>query len=181
MENDKIWQELREKLPYDNSENDVALRQKYWSAIDVNNNGYLSLAELDKGMRDVVQIPILFDTKPVIMRAYQSAKNKLKAKSKVGDDYVSRAEFKFFLQYLRQYYEYWVAFDRIDTNDDRRVSKDEFEKAVPIMNKWGLNIKDAGASFKEADKDGKGMILFIEFCDWAIRKNLDLEDDDDAL
>jgi cytochrome c oxidase subunit 3 len=26
-----------------------------------------------------------------------------------------------------------------------------------------------------------GMILFIEFCDWAIKKSLDLEDDDDAL
>jgi hypothetical protein len=25
------------------------------------------------------------------------------------------------------------------------------------------------------------MILFIEFCNWAIRKNLDLEDDDNAL
>lgn len=44
MENDKIWQELREKLPYGNSEQDVALRKKHWSAIDVNNNGYLSLA-----------------------------------------------------------------------------------------------------------------------------------------
>lgn len=99
-------------------------------------------------MRDVVQIPILFDTKPVIMRAYQSAKNKLKAKSKVGDDYVSQAEFKYFLQYLRQYYEYWVAFDRIDTNDDRRVSKDEFEKAVNIMNKWGLKITNPAVSFK---------------------------------
>lgn len=48
------------------------------------------------------------------------------------------------------------------------------------MNKWGLKIENAEASFKQADKDGKGMILFIEFCDWAIKKNLDLEDDDDA-
>jgi hypothetical protein len=149
--------------------------------MDVNSNGYLSLAELDKGMRDVVRIPILFDTKPVIMRAYQSAKNKLKSKNTHGDDYVSKAEFRFFLQYLRQYYEYWVAFDRIDTNDDRRVSKDEFEKAVPIMSKWGIKITNPTQSFKEADRDGQGMILFIEFCDWAIKKNLDLEDDDDAL
>jgi len=26
--------------------------------------------------------------------------------------------------------------------------------------------------------DGKGMVLFSEFCDWAIKKSLDLEDDD---
>jgi hypothetical protein len=49
------------------------------------------------------------------------------------------------------------------------------------MQKWGIKINDPKQSFKEADSDGKGMILFIEFCDWAIRKNLDLEDDDDLV
>ena len=71
----------------------------------------------------MLNLPKIFDLKPVIMRAYQAAKNKLKAKSKVGDDYVSKAEFRYFLQYLRQYYEYWLAFDKIDSNDDRRISK----------------------------------------------------------
>jgi hypothetical protein len=33
--------------------------------------------------------------------------------------------------------------------------------------------------WREADKDGHGMILFIEFVNWAILKNLDLPDDDD--
>ena len=126
MESDKIWEELREKLPYGASEEDTAKRNKMWGSVDVNSNGYLSLAELDKGMRDVIKIPVIFDLKPVIMRAYQTAKNKLKSNNSHGDDYISRAEFKFFLQYIRQYYEYWVGFDRIDTNDDRRVSKDEF-------------------------------------------------------
>jgi hypothetical protein len=36
----------------------------------MNGNGYLSLAEVDKGMRDVVQLPILFQLKPVLMRAF---------------------------------------------------------------------------------------------------------------
>ena len=75
-------------------------------------------------MRDVVGIPILFNLKPVLMRAFQSAKNKLPAKNKHGDDYVSRAQFRYVLMYLRQYYEYWVAFDEIDKNDDRRISLD---------------------------------------------------------
>jgi hypothetical protein len=29
----------------------------------------------------------------------------------------------------------------------------------------------------EADADGMGMILFNEFCSWAIKKQLDLNDD----
>jgi hypothetical protein len=59
--------------------------------MDVNNNGYLSLAEIDKGMRDVVALPKLFDRKPVIMRAYQAAKKAIKSKNSHGDDYVSKA------------------------------------------------------------------------------------------
>ena len=40
----------------------------------MNGNGYISLAEIDKGMRDVVVLPNLFAAKPVIMRAFMAAK-----------------------------------------------------------------------------------------------------------
>jgi hypothetical protein len=52
----------------------------------------------------VIHLPILFDLKPVLMRAFQAAKNKLPAKNIHGSDYVSRAEFRYLLMYLRQYY-----------------------------------------------------------------------------
>lgn len=84
-------------------------------------------------MRDVAQFPEMYGLKPVLMRAFQSAKTKLKSKNEHGDDYVSRAEFRYLLMYLRQYFEYWVAFDKIDTDDDRRISIDEFTKAKDIM------------------------------------------------
>jgi Ca2+-binding EF-hand superfamily protein len=123
----------------------------------------------------------VFELKPVIMRAYMAARDKLKSKNSHGDDYVSKGEFKYLLKYLRQYYEYFLAFDKVDTDDDRRIDKDEFAKAVPIMKNWGIEINDVDETFKEVDSDGHGKILFKEFSDWAIRKNLDLEDDDDAL
>lgn len=145
----------------------------------MNGNGYLSLAEVDKGMRDVVQLPILFQLKPVLMRAFQAAKTKVKAKTKYGDDYVTKGEYRFLLKYLRQYYEYWVAFDRIDTNDDRRVSYEEFMQAIPELERWNIDMSDPRAQWRQCDQDGGGMVLFIEFCDWAIKKNLDLDDDDD--
>lgn len=56
------------------------------------------------------------------MRAFQVAKNKLKTTNPHGDDYVSKAEFKYLLLYLKQYYEYWTAFSAIDTSHDRRIS-----------------------------------------------------------
>ena len=55
-------------------------------------------------MRDVLQLPELFQLKPVLMRAYQASKAKLKSNNEYGDDYVSRAEFRYLLKYLRQYY-----------------------------------------------------------------------------
>ena len=152
-----------------------------WKYFDVNGNGIVSLAEVDKAMRDVVKLPLLFNLKPVLMRAFTAAKNKVKSKQLHGDDYVSRGEFRFLLKFIRQYYEYWVAFDRIDSNDDRRVTLAEFKLAKPELEKWGIDMSNPEKMFREADRDGGGMILFIEFCDWAIRKNLDLDDDDDAL
>lgn len=44
MEQDPIWAELKEKLPYSTSEEDTKRRQKIWDSFDVNGNGYLSLA-----------------------------------------------------------------------------------------------------------------------------------------
>ncbi len=49
-----IWEELREKLPWHLNEEEKQMRIKIWNSIDVNNNGILSLAEVHKGMRDVV-------------------------------------------------------------------------------------------------------------------------------
>ncbi len=145
----------------------------------MNGNGILSLAEVDKAMRDVVRLPTLFALKPVLMRAFQAAKVKVKSTKSYGDDYVSKAEFRWLLKFLRQYYELWVAFDRIDTDDDRRVSHSEFLVAVPLLQKWGIDVSNPEKLWREADRDGGGQVLFIEFCDWAIKKNLDLDDDDD--
>ena len=179
MSNDALWEELREKLPWHRTEEQRQLRIQQWKGIDVNGNGYLSLAEIDKGMRDVVQLPQLFETKPVLMRAFMAAKNKVKSKSQYGDDYVTKGEYRWLLQYMRMYFEYWVAFDAIDTDDDRRIGMDEFAQGVEQMSKWGIDMSDPAAQWAECDSNGGGKILFDEFCEWAIKKSLDLEDDDD--
>ena len=176
MSDEQILAELDEKLPYSDSEEDVAKRANYWSSIDVNGNRYISLAETDKGLRDVIRIPELFDTKPVIIRAFNAAKTALKASSKYGDDYVSKAEFKYLLRYLRQYYEYWLMFDKIDTSEDRRVSPKEFGAAVPLLKKWGVDAGDPEAVFAEIDANNGGFVLFYEFCEWAIRKSVSIDD-----
>jgi hypothetical protein len=174
-----IWKELAEKLPWRKTEKERQLRIKQWRYVDMNNNGFLSLAEVDKGMRDAIKLPILFNLKPVLMRAFQAAKNKVKSKSKHGKDFIEKAEWRFFLKYLRQYYEYWVAFDRINQDDDRRLSYEEFVNAAPIIGKWGIDMRNPEAQWRKCDSNGAGMVLFDEFCNWAIKNGLDLDDDDD--
>jgi len=144
----------------------------------MNGNGYLSLAEVDKGMRDVIQLPELFDLKPVMLRAFNAAKAKVPGSSKYADDYVTKSEYRWLLKYLRIYYEYWVAFDRIDAGGDRRVDYSEFLAAKTRLETWGINMSNPDASWKECDKNGGGQVLFDEFSEWAIKKGLDLEDDD---
>ena len=65
------WAEISAKLPC--KKKDPAEKQarlKLWNSMDNNGNGYLSLAEIDKGVRDVLKCDSLFDAKPAIMRAF---------------------------------------------------------------------------------------------------------------
>lgn len=74
--------------------------------MDMNGNGLLSLAEIDKGIRDTIKVEQLFDAKPAIIRAFMFAKDyspasKRSKKNKHADDYIEKNEFRVFLVALR--------------------------------------------------------------------------------
>ena len=48
------WETINEQLVYDHSEESHARRREIWNGMNVNGNQYLSLAEVDKGIRDVI-------------------------------------------------------------------------------------------------------------------------------
>jgi Ca2+-binding EF-hand superfamily protein len=176
------WALMRQKMPMEKTEEAKKHRMQLFKQFDPNNNGYLSLAEVDKGCRDVLGLYDVFDAKKVIMRAFQAAKGANDSKNKKGSkggDYVEKCEFRLLFVYLRQYFEIWQMFDEVDTSDDWRVSYDEFLAALPKIQSWGVKVSNPEAEFKAIDKNGGGIILFDEFADWALKKQLDLEDDDD--
>ena len=76
------------------------------------------------------------------MRAYQAAKGKIKAAHTFGDDYVSKAEFRYLLIYLKQYYSLWLTFETMETTGDRRISKQEFVNGKTTVEQWGIKIKN---------------------------------------
>jgi len=57
-------------LPTDKSGAEFEQRSSLFKQFDPNSNGYLSLAEVDKGIRDILRIEELYDCKPAIMRAF---------------------------------------------------------------------------------------------------------------
>ena len=173
------WDSLLSKLPIKNNKEEREKRRQMWKAMDMNGNGFVSLAEFDRGIRDILNLPEIFKIKKVIIRAYQAAKNKYKGKSKYSDDYLEWMEFRISLVYLRQYFEYYVMFCRTDTSGDHKINFEEFKNAIPSLEKWGVKINDPKKEFDSIDTNHGGSIMFDEFCQYAIQKNLDLEDDDD--
>ena len=47
------WETINEQLVYDHSEESHARRREIWNAMNCNDNKYLCLAEVDRGIRDV--------------------------------------------------------------------------------------------------------------------------------
>lgn len=174
---EQVFKELSAKLPFGASEADRDARKKLWSLFDVNGNNLLSLAEVDKGVKEM-NLPALFDLKPVLMRAFTAARSKGPKTTSNADDYVSPGEFRYLLAFLRQYYELWLMFDAVDADDDRRISKAEFEAAKDKLVKWGMAA--SGDHWAAIDANGGGVVLFDEFCEWAIKQKLDHDQDDDA-
>jgi Ca2+-binding EF-hand superfamily protein len=116
--------------------------------------------------------------KSVLMRAFQAAngiaQENGKNRSQHGFDYIEFCEFRLFLVYLQQYLELWKIFDDVDSGDDRRISLEEFQKALPKLAEWGIQVEDASGEFNKIDVNGGGQILFQEFTDWGLKKSLAL-------
>ena len=177
--------QIREKLPSGRTESDRLRRDTLFNEFDVNGNGYLSLADIDKGCRDVLGLhDTLFTSKKVLMRAYHASKSiaSSNGSGSSNDDYVERSEFRLLLEYLAQYYELWHLFKQTDTSVDTRISLEEFTGMIHELSSsssaWGLSNCDPGTVFTSIDTNGGGYILFDEFSNWALMKKLSAEESD---
>ena len=65
-------------------------------------------------------------------------------------------------------------FELIDSSHDRRVTVDEFQLALPKLEKFGVHISDPVAEFNKIDSNHGGFVLFDEFCHYCIVKHLHL-------
>jgi len=168
------WERVRELLPVKKDDENKEKRKKLFDQFDPNGNGKLSLAEIDSACQKILELERFTNNlQPILIRAYNAAKT-LQKKEK-DDEFVEFIEFRMLLCYIYHYFELMVMFDEIDASDDRRVTIEEFKKAVPLVEKWGLKVSDPEATFKKMDSNGGGVVLFEEFCDFGTKQKLNAD------
>ena len=173
------WDELKKKLPVQKTKKEREERLALWNQINEYGNGYISFKRLNVQLEKYLDLPNVVKNKGPIKLAFDSACNKYAKKGmKAEDNLLEWMEFRIFLVYLRQYFEYWAMFERMDKSGDHQINLEEFKKAVPQMESWGVKISDPDSTFKEIDQNNEGAISFEQFCKYAIQKSLDLEEDD---
>ena len=173
------WDELIKKLPTQKTAGDKKKRLALWKQINEYGNGYVSFKRLNIQLEKYLKLPNVVKNKGPVKLAFNAAcaKNSTKGRE-IDDSLLEWLEFRAFLIYLRQYFEYWVMFEKVDKSGDHKINLDELKKALPLMEKWGVKIDEPEKEFQKIDTNGEGSVSFEEFCQYAIKKSLDLEDDD---
>ena len=159
--------------------------------MDVNGNGMISLAELDKAIIENLGLGDVFPKK-VLLRAFFAANAVAPRNGTLTDDMVTLSEFRILLCALKRYLECFEVFDAVDRliERDGRIDTAEAEKAVPML--LGLGLPQAacdelvkrtrqppGRVMASSVAAKNHMILFAEFCnDFALRHDLNLQPQD---
>lgn len=138
---------------------DQAQLKALWGRLDNNPNGMVSLAELGKWVRD--QYPVL-DHAPALNAAHAASHS-------VNPDFVTKKDFKTLLGNLFYFNKVFWIFDHSDADHDKRIDKHEFQQLL-VAAGVTMNAKDVDAEFKKVDKDGGGVVLFKEFCQYISSK-----------
>ena len=76
------------------------------------------------------------------------------------------------MMYLRQYFEYFDVFDRMDVNKDNKISYDEFVANTKMLAAWGFKFVNSRKEFTNMDTKGQGYLLFNDFADYCIKKSM---------
>ena len=136
-----------------------------FSEMDVNGNGLISLAEIDKLIATMYP---KFDNKPALIRAYHAADTN-------GNGLISKKEFKSLWEYIEYFNRVWHKFEAMDKNNDRKLNLDEFKTMSCELFDTKFKDKEAAYVFELIDTNNGGAITFTEFCSFMIKRKMALE------
>ena len=125
-----------------------------WAAMDVNNNGFCSLSEVNSG---VAQHWPELNVKAAIVAAHREA-------ASAGDGQVHMHEFPRFVALLAEFAELHSAFGLADADMDGVIGRGEFLQHGPRLD------LGAGSDFDAIDRNGSGTVSFYEVCSHRITR-----------
>lgn len=154
--------------------------RELWHRCDANANGIASLAEVDKMVIELATqtrhdhdlyhgfFAGMADTKAKmgIMRAYKWTLKKEKLSN--HDDYIQAHEFPALLKNLYFFSTLQKEFEKADSDNDHKVSKEEFKIYLTSMG-FHLDKKQLDSEFQNLDADESGFASPLEFYGYCMR------------
>jgi len=178
MEADGInWDVIVDNLPITDSEGDLERIQEMWDLFNVNDAKGLNVFEVENGIVDMTQTGDSFDSQKAINDAFNIASKAKYEKEKVMEDKLEMKQFRLFLRTLRMTYNFYEAFNYVDSDGTHIISKEDFlkEETKKVLEKW-LGPKDNWEeefdSIDMTNKKGEDAVLFVEFFAWAEPKSM---------
>lgn len=174
------WQALNAKLP--SAKEDREKRIEIWTnVLGMKPKDSCPLDVLQDKLTKHLELPEEMAKRGPMKKAYDAAKDKYKKEGEQGDDALQWNEFRIFLIFLKQYFEYYQMFKALDNSGDMRLSIEEFKKALPSLKNWGVEIPEdqVETEWQAINSGGGNDVDFDEFCAYAIKKSLDCNGDED--
>lgn len=179
------WEKLRQLLPREKTAEGKEKRENLWLKFDPEQTGKITYSAVCDKAEAVIQLQNFTKKwRTLIRRAFDRASARSRRGSFLGpssDVTIQYSEFRLLICYIYDYFEVEVMFDQMDFSDDGMVSREEFTRAVPFLDRWGVRIDYPDEVFDEIDQSGDGKISFLEFAHWAAAKKLDVDGDPDSM
>mmetsp|Transcript_148086 Transcript_148086/g.261101 ORF Transcript_148086/g.261101 Transcript_148086/m.261101 type:complete len:319 (-) Transcript_148086:60-1016(-) len=170
-------------LPTGRDKESREARKQLFKYVDSSGDGSIRLNELKSAFAGMVTVPGKMDARTLVNhgldRAFLAVQELMldgMNPSKEEAESISGKEFRVFLIFFQRYLELYEIFSSIDNSDDQMISVEEFTRALPKLETWGLNdpsiSKNPELAFRKMDKDNSGEVSFPEFAEFCIRQGL---------
>eukprot|EP00090_Calanus_glacialis_P011767 TRINITY_DN20162_c0_g1_i2.p1 TRINITY_DN20162_c0_g1~~TRINITY_DN20162_c0_g1_i2.p1 ORF type:complete len:189 (-),score=61.92 TRINITY_DN20162_c0_g1_i2:146-712(-) len=183
MEADSVnWDTIMELLPVGEGDDYEERVKEMFELFNVNDQKGLTVFEIENGVVDMTQTGDMFDSEKAINDSFSHASRLKWEKEKSMMDKLDYTQFKLFLRILRMTYNFYEAFNYVDSDGEHIITRDTFceDATKKVLERWLGPREDWEEEFNSIDmtnKKGDGNVLFREFFDWALNKNIDFQGD----
>lgn len=165
------WDAIDDKLPTECTPDGQAKRRKLFADMDPNQNGLLTLTEVEAGLPALIRgsVPNR-NFRPAVKCAFNVARGINEDAKGRAAKMVDRHEFHGLLAAFRHFIELDMLFDQIDQDGSRTLSWKECQKCLSKLDEWNIDRTQARRKFP-AD-EWEESLKFDDFAEWCIARRL---------